>query len=91
MTPNKPCPVAPATNVCVTPVAVSYVSSEEASVQAAGGWRLAVVVTESVTATRITSRKPEASMEAYGSVAEKICPLPIVKLVAAPIIEPLEL
>jgi hypothetical protein len=46
---------------------------------------------ENTIPTRMTVREPEATVEAYGSATEKICPLPTVKLVAEPMMEPLAL
>jgi hypothetical protein len=79
---------------CVTPVAVSYVSIEDDRPQGGGpeDWipNCATRLVNAI-ATRKTVREPEAPVEAYGSVAEEICPLPTVKLVAAPMMEPPEL
>ena len=87
--------VTPDTNEWVTPVEVSYVSSEYASAQGdcgpGGRTDPCAMTLDNAIAARITAREPVAPMEANGSVTEKICPLPTVKLVAEPMREPLEL
>jgi hypothetical protein len=84
----------PAMSECVTPVAVSKVSREDESAQGGRpkgrGPITAIALTDEITA-RKTVRELEAPVEAYGSVAENICPLPTAKLVAAPMMEPLAL
>ena len=94
MTGMEPCAATPTASEWVTPVAVSYVSSEDASAQGGGGggvWSESVVVVDNAITARTTVREPEAPVEAYGSVTEEVCPLPTVKLVSAPIMDPLEL
>jgi len=82
----------PDTNEWVTPVELSYVSSENASAQdgCGTGGRSVAIPLDNAIAARITVRKPEAPVEANGSVAEKICPLPTVKA-AVPTMAPVEL
>jgi hypothetical protein len=84
----------PAMSECVTPVAVSYVSSEDASAHGGGpeDWiPNCATMLDNAMAARKTVREPEVPVEAYGRVAEKICPLLTAKRVAAPMMEPLAL
>ena len=91
----------PETNAWVTPLVESYVSRECESAHGGIG-DMGVTGTEDtgsgtantvvfVITARTTVREPEAQAELYGSVTEKICPLPTVKLVAVPMMVPLEL
>ena len=71
---------------CVTPVEVSYDSSEEVRWHGHTDRHSTVKVTTPLTSLRV----PDAPTFEKGSVTEKICPLVTVKDVAEPITVPLE-
>ena len=77
----------PSTCTCVTPVAASYVSSENTSEHGAVDGDVVV----SITTARTTVLARAAPADAYGSFTFEICPVVSVNAVVVPITSPLAL